>query len=91
MQCGVKLFVLDSKRVLAPAPKVPGSDIKTHLKSRFCLQAIWKKRCAIYECVMHWPHECTPVEPGHTVETQHHTRSARCVCVCVCLRVHMCT
>ena len=46
-QCGVNCFILDSRRVLAPAPKVPGSDIKTHLKSRFCLQAILKKGGAI--------------------------------------------
>ena len=43
-QWGVNFFILDSRRVLAPAPKVPGSDIKTHLKSRFCLQAILIKR-----------------------------------------------
>ena len=36
IQCGVNFFILDSRRVLAPAPTVPGSDIKTHLKSRFC-------------------------------------------------------
>ena len=41
-QCGVNFFILDSRRVLAPAPKVLGSDIKTHLKSRFC--AILKKK-----------------------------------------------
>ena len=29
---------------VAPAPKVLGSDIKTHLKTRFCLQAIWNKK-----------------------------------------------
>ena len=45
--CGVKVFVLDSRRVLAPAPKVLGSDIKTHLKSRFC--AILKKRVVMKE------------------------------------------
>ena len=28
---GSDFFILDSRRVLAPAPKVPGSDIKTHL------------------------------------------------------------
>ena len=44
-QCGVNFFILDSRRVLAPAPKVLGSDIKTHLESRFC--AIPKKRGAI--------------------------------------------
>ena len=34
IQCsGVNFFLLDSRRVLAPAPKVLGSDIKTHLKS----------------------------------------------------------
>ena len=43
-QCGVNVFILDSRRVLAPAPKVLGSDIKTHLKSRFCLQAILTKK-----------------------------------------------
>ena len=47
VQCGVNFFILDSRRVLAPAPKVLGSDIKTHLKSRFCLQAILKKRGAM--------------------------------------------
>ena len=41
-QCGVNFFILDSRRVLAQAPKVLGSDTKTHLKSRFC--AIFKKR-----------------------------------------------
>ena len=41
-QCGVNVFILDSRRVLTPAPKVPGSDIKTHLESRFC--AILKKK-----------------------------------------------
>ena len=44
-QCGVNSFILDSRRVLAPAPKVPGSDIKTHLKSR--CRAILKKRDAM--------------------------------------------
>ena len=34
-QCGVNFFVLGSRRVLAPTPKVPGSDVKTYLKSRF--------------------------------------------------------
>ena len=40
IQGGVNFFILDSRRVSAPASKVLGSDIKTHLKSRFCLQAI---------------------------------------------------
>ena len=50
-QCGETFFILDARRVLAPAPtvKVPGSDIKTHLRSKFWLQAIWKKRGAILE------------------------------------------
>ena len=43
------------RRVLAPAPKVLGSDIKTHLKSRFCLQAILKKRGAMLQFVFYWP------------------------------------
>ena len=47
--CGVNFFILGSRRVLAPAPKVPGSDITTHLKSRFCLQAILTKRGAMLE------------------------------------------
>ena len=42
-QCGVNFFILDSRRVLAPAPNVPGSDVKTHLKSSICVQAIKKK------------------------------------------------
>ena len=50
-QCGVNFFILDSRRVLAPAPKVLGSDIKTHLKSRFCVQAILKKRGVMLECL----------------------------------------
>ena len=29
IRCGVNVFILDSRRVLAPAPKVLGSDIKT--------------------------------------------------------------
>ena len=49
IQCGVTFFILDSRRVLAPAPKVLGPDIKTHLKSRFCLQAIVKKGGALLE------------------------------------------
>ena len=32
--------MLDSRRVLAPASKVLGSDTKTHLESRCCLQGI---------------------------------------------------
>ena len=40
IQFGINFFRLDSRRVLAPAPKVLESDIKTHLKSRFCLLAI---------------------------------------------------
>ena len=48
-QCGVNFFILDSRRVLAPAPKVLESDSKTHLKSRFCLQAILKKRGRILD------------------------------------------
>ena len=36
--------VIQNKEVYA---KVQGSDIKTHLKSRFCLQAILKQRGAI--------------------------------------------
>ena len=42
MQCGANFFILDSRRVLAPAPKNAGT--KTHLKSRFCLQAIYEKK-----------------------------------------------
>ena len=38
----------------SPAPKVPGSDIKTHLKSRFC--TILKKRGVVLECEIGcWP------------------------------------
>ena len=33
-QCGVNFFILVSRRVLAQRPKVPGSDVKTHLKSK---------------------------------------------------------
>ena len=36
IQRGGNFFILGSRRVLAPAPKVQGSD-KTHLKSRFCV------------------------------------------------------
>ena len=42
-QCGVNSFILDSRRVLAPAPKLLG--LKHIFKSRFC--AILKKRGAI--------------------------------------------
>ena len=45
MHCGVNFFILDSRRVLARAPNVLGSDIKTHPKSRFC--AILTKRGAL--------------------------------------------
>ena len=48
-QCGVNFFILESRRVLAPAPKVPGSDIKTHPKTTFCVQAILTKRGAMLE------------------------------------------
>ena len=43
MRCGVHLFILDSRRVLATAPKVLGSDIKTHLESRLCASLTTKK------------------------------------------------
>ena len=43
---------------MAPAPKVLGSDIKTHLKSRFCLQAILKKGGAMLECEIDGPDQC---------------------------------
>ena len=47
-QCGVNSFILDSRRVLAPAPKVTqGAETKTHLKSRF--SAILKKRGAMFK------------------------------------------
>ena len=36
---GLNFFMLDSRRFWAPASKVLGSDIKTHLESR--------RRCAI--------------------------------------------
>ena len=54
IQCGVNFFILDLRRVLAPAPKVLGSDIKTHLKSRFYLQAIWKNRGTMLELEIDW-------------------------------------
>ena len=50
--------MLDSRRVLAPAPKVLGPDCKPHLKSRFCLQAILKKGGAMLSCEMDGPDQC---------------------------------
>ena len=35
---------------MAPAPKVPGSDIKTHLKSRFCAILKQQGRDVIWDC-----------------------------------------
>ena len=49
-----KCFYSDTRRVLAPAPKVLGSDIKTHLKFRFCLHAILKERGAMYKVEVDW-------------------------------------
>ena len=43
-QCGVNFFISDLRRDLAPAPKLLGSDIKTHLESRLCLAAILKNK-----------------------------------------------
>ena len=57
-QCGVNLFILDSRRVLAPTRNVLGSDIKTHLKSRVCyrlLHRILNERGAMWDFVVNMP------------------------------------
>ena len=59
IQCGANFLILDSRRVLAQAPEVPGSDIKTHPKSRFC--AILKRRGAMQDVKIHaWVFKAMP-------------------------------
>ena len=61
----LNLLILDSRRVLAPALKVLGSDIKTHLNSRFCLQAIFGRRLLGNQ----YEHgkNCVPAALSHTL------------------------
>ena len=67
MQCGGNFFILGWRRVLTPAPKVLGSDIKTHLNSRFCLRAILiKMEAMLYTNVIGVPdpkaHDAVPAQ-----------------------------
>ena len=40
----VNFFILDSRRVLAPAPTALGSDIKTQFKFRYCVKNMLNER-----------------------------------------------